>query len=177
MSGTKIIMKGQDWSNLHGYLIGDPRGYERGAFGFLRECGQSSFELRDLLKMEQEFVEHASGYHLALTDYARATVIKRAHDIGGTLVEFHSHPGSHPAQFSVSDWAGFKEWVPHILWRLPGRPYMAVVVSDQDFDGIWWMHTVDKPSGNLKIEAGSDILQPTGLSLSDDGGEGLDGSL
>src|SRR5689334_18202541 len=64
-----------------------------------------------------------TGYHIELTDATRATVIKNAHDRGASLVEMHSHLGPWPAQFSPSDLSGFADWVPHVRWRLKGRPY------------------------------------------------------
>ena len=59
------------------------------------------------------FVEN-SWYHLELTDEFRASVIKRAHDLGASIVEFHSHLGPQPARFSPFDRRGLREFVPHV---------------------------------------------------------------
>ena len=64
-------------------------------------------------------------YHFELTDEVRAQVIKRAHDLGASIAEVHSHHGPWPAAFSPSDQLGFREFVPHVWWRLKGRPYLA----------------------------------------------------
>lgn len=83
------------------------------------------------------FLVH-TGYHFELTDETSARVIKRAHDLGASLVEFHSHTGPWRAAFSPSDQLGFQEFVPHVWWRLKGKPYLAIVVTQTDFDGLAW---------------------------------------
>ena len=55
------------------------------------------------------FVEN-SWFHLELTDEFRASVIKRAHDLGASIVEFHSHLGPQPARFSPFDRRGLREF-------------------------------------------------------------------
>lgn len=88
--------------------------------------------------LSEDFVIQTS-FHIELTDALRARVIKRAHDFGASLVEIHSHLGKWPAQFSPSDKAGFQEWVPHVRWRLKGKPYGALVVTRSGFDGLAWI--------------------------------------
>ena len=75
----------------------------------------------------EDFIVQSLEYELS--DKARASVIKRAHDLGAALVEFHSHPFPFEACFSPSDLRGLREFVPHVMWRLKGRPYVAVVVA------------------------------------------------
>lgn len=109
------------------------------------------------------FVYHTEvGFEL--TDEVRGSVIKRAHDLEASLVEFHSHTGSWPAKFSPSDRYGFREFVPHVWWRLKRRPYAALVVTHSDFDGFAW---VDGPDSRQRIDGiavGAQIIQPTRLS-------------
>jgi hypothetical protein len=105
-----------------------------------------------------------SAVHFELADAMRAAVIKRAHDLGASLVEFHSHTGRWQAAFSPSDRAGFREFVPHAWWRLKGRPYLAVVVTRSGFDGLAWIagaHAPERLDGVLVAET---LLTPTGLS-------------
>ena len=106
------------------------------------------------------FVEN-SWYHLELTDEFRASVIKRAHDLGASIVEFHSHLGPQPARFSPFDRRGLREFVPHVLWRLRKRPYFAVVVTHTDFDGLAWMMDPEKPQYLDGIVVGGKVFQPT----------------
>ena len=105
-----------------------------------------------------------SGYHFELTDEVRAKAIKQAHDLNASLVELHSHKGRQPAQFSPSDLLGFREFVPHVLWRLKMRPYLAVVVSRSGFDGLVWMVNPDDPKGLDGILVEKTVLKPTKLS-------------
>jgi hypothetical protein len=94
----------------------------------------------------------------------RASIIKRAHDLGTSVIEFHSHTGPWPAQFSPSDWSGFEETVPHMWWRLKGLPYGAVVVAHGGFDGFAWLHDANTPTRLAGIEVGIRCLRPTRLS-------------
>ena len=109
------------------------------------------------------FVER-SRHHLELTDETLAQVIKRAHDLEASIVEFHSHPGPHPAAFSDSDQRGFQEFVPHAWWRLRKRPYFAVVVTHNDFDGVAWMVDPKEPQYLDGIAVDGIMLKPTHLS-------------
>lgn len=111
-----------------------------------------------------------SRYYLELCDEERARVIKRAHDLEGCLVEFHSHPSHWPAAFSPSDLAGLAEFVPHVRWRLRQRPYAAVVVALTGFDGLAW-HGESLEARLLdRIVVGDRVLEPTGLSFKRMGG-------
>ena len=109
------------------------------------------------------FVED-SRFHLELTDEFRASVIKRAHDLGASIVEFHSHLGPQPARFSPFDRRGLSEFVPHVRWRLRKRPYFAVVVTRTGFDSLAWMTDTEKPQHLDAIVAGDRVFQPTKLS-------------
>lgn len=111
----------------------------------------------------QDFV-FRSGYHIELSDEIRARVIKRAHDLGTSLLEIHSHTGSRPAAFSPSDMIGFAEFVPHVLWRLRGKPYLAIVVARGSFDGLAWFADAKTPQRLDGIAVGSSLLLSTKLS-------------
>lgn len=111
----------------------------------------------------QDFV-FRSGYHIELSDQTRARVIKRAHDLGASLLEMHSHTGSRPAAFSPSDMIGFAEFVPHVLWRLRGRPYFAIVVARGSLDGLAWLAGAKNLQRLDGIAVGSSLLLPTKLS-------------
>src|SRR5438105_2031859 len=85
--------------------------------------------------LPHEFVYRSEAY-LELVDEVRPRVIKQAHDLDASVVEFHSHLGTFPAQFSRSDLWGLQEVVPHVRWRLKGRPYVAIVVAQRSFDAL-----------------------------------------
>src|SRR5205807_2188939 len=97
---------------------------EQAAFGFTERHernGSIIFRLMEWTLVPPIGFEVQTAYHIELTDEMRATVIKRAHDLGACLVEFHCHTGRWPASFSPSDRMGFREFVPHVWWRLKNR--------------------------------------------------------
>jgi len=114
--------------------------------------------------VEHEDFAHHSEYHIELRDQKRAQIIKRAHDLKASLVEWHSHPSLWPAEFSLSDLAGFDEFVPHAMWRLDGRPYLAIVVTPFDFDALIWADNSENACPLNFLKVGSRNLIPTGLT-------------
>lgn len=120
-------------------------GVENVAFMFTEpEQAASPLRVREIYRVPATGFDFQSDLHVSLTDETRALVIKRASDIGGCLVEAHSHKHG-PAGFSRSDLLGFAEWVPHVRWRLHQRPYVALVVAGSDFDALVW----DGPPGTV----------------------------
>lgn len=111
---------------------------EHVAFLFTEPANAGS-ELRvtELYRVPPEGFAFQSGYHIELSDEVRGHVIKRAWDLGGSLIEAHNHL-SGPAAFSKSDLYGFGEWVPHVRWRLANRPYIALVFVGETFDALVW---------------------------------------
>ena len=99
------------------------------ASGILRAC--------EIYTVPADGFVYQSDVHVSLTDDTRAYVISRAWAIGGALVEAHSHRYG-PAAFSPSDLFGFSDWVPHVRWRLHGRPYLALVLAPDGFDALVW---------------------------------------
>lgn len=106
-----------------------------------------------------------SGFYLELTDEARARVIKTAHDRDAGLIECHSHPSQRGACFSWSDLHGFDEFVPHVRWRLGGRPYAAVVFAADSVDAIAWTDQSPSPTGIGELRADGRRISPTRLTL------------
>lgn len=103
-----------------------------------------------------------SDYHVALTDEVRGQVIKRAHDLGGCLVEVHSHGEGPPVWFSGSDLRGFEDWVPHVRWRLRHRAYVALVFAGEAFDALVWEGEDNAPTPLASLEV--DGRQPRSSS-------------
>lgn len=150
------------------HLLPDGKAAEQASFVFARQesgNGTEVFQYVEWRPVPPDGFESRSSSHFELTDATRAGVIKRAHDLGASLVEFHSHTGPWPAEFSGSDLAGFREFVPHIWWRLKGRPYLAVVVTHSGFDGFVWLAGPPAPVPLRGILVGKNLLTPTGLSL------------
>ncbi|NNM77116.1 hypothetical protein HJG53_09400 [Sphingomonas sp. ID1715] len=142
---------------------------EHAAFLHLKQTpmaeGSTAFDVidEDLLQ-EHEFETQESDY-LELKAETRARLIKRAHDLGASLAEIHSHPGPWPAQFSEADRQGLLETVPHMQWRLSGRPYIAIVVAPSGFDALVWGQGERQPAPLTAVLAGQELLRPTNLSL------------
>jgi hypothetical protein len=126
--------------------------------------GKSIFQPAEWQPIHPEGFVYRSEIGLELTDETRASVIKRAHDLGASLIEFHSHSGPWPAQFSPSDWYGFTEFVPHVWWRLKGRPYLSVVMTRTGFDALAWTVDPTAPQRLDGIFVGAELVEPTRLS-------------
>ena len=140
-------------------------GCEEAAFAFcsfMQTAQEARFDLIEWYAVPPTGFITRSPYFLELADEIRGRVIKRAHDLDASLVEFHSHRSHWPAAFSLSDFAGFDEFVPHVWWRLKGRPYAAVVVAESSFDGIAWIHDETIPVPLTVIDVGGELLLPTG---------------
>jgi len=111
-----------------------------------------------------DFAVQAPDY-LELADATRARLIKRAHDLGASLIEMHSHPGPWNAAFSPSDLLGLSETVPHMWWRLNKRPYAAIVIAPSGFDAMVWLNGPLFPQELDSLAAGSEILRPTNITI------------
>lgn len=154
-------------SDIWQHLFADPKGKEGAAFAFARsEVGPSGvmFDYLEWYPVKPEGYSFRSNAHFELTDEVQAAVIKRAHVLGASLIELHSHTGRWPAQFSFSDLAGLREFVPHARWRLKGRPYLAIVVARDGFDGFAWDGDSETPSLLGGITVGDVLHLPTMLS-------------
>lgn len=120
----------------------------------------------DLYLVPPKEFQFQSSYHISLTDDGLARVIKMAWDKEASLVDFHSHVSDlQAAQFSSSDLYGFSDWVPHIWWRLKGKPILAMVVSPFSFDALVWRVSPDQPEALAALHVGGEVKRPTGLTL------------
>lgn len=143
------------------HLLPPEQQNEQAAFAFVRPRAandSSNFSLVKWYPIPPEGFEYQSGFHLELADAERARVIKTAHDLNSSIVEFHSHLSARKPAFSGSDLIGFDETVPHFMWRLKGKPYFAVVVSRSGFDGLAWISNPQTPTQLNSIRAGRKTL-------------------
>lgn len=169
---TKVLvqMSGSSYEELQDHLLPDDMAAEEAAFLFARATyggDRLEFHVVDWYPVPHEGFVTRSLHFLELTNETRALVIRRAHELGCSLIEAHSHAGHEPAQFSASDKSGFAEFVPHVLWRLKGRPYAAIVMARASIDGLAWCEA----SRPLQVKAvvlgsGRDVTA-TGLTLPD----------
>lgn len=153
---------------LNRHLL-DGSGSERAAFAlctFEAIGSEGLFAVREL-DLPQDGVESTgSEFHLAVDDAVIARVIKRAHDTKLCIVELHSHPFDDGAEFSPSDLAGLDELVPHVRWRLRGRPYAALVVAPDGFDGLAWIEAGERFGSEVsRVEVDEEVQVPSGRTL------------
>ena len=142
---------------------------EQGGF-VLTRCGTDHhgdqvLDFVEWIPLEADDYAHQYDNYLELTDITRARIIKRAHDLDACLLELHSHPTPFPAAFSLSDLHGFQEFVPHVRWRLRGRPYAAIVLAPSGFDGLAWIERDLTPLQLCAIETETETYQATKLTL------------
>lgn len=168
MSGV-IEMSDAAWRELRNHLLPPNSQIEEGAFLLARHeltNGQRIVfrHIETILLNRQDFASQEEDY-LELADETRARLIKRAHDLEASLIEFHSHPGPYPACFSPADLRGFSEFVPHVLWRLKQRPYAAVVVAPSGFDGLVWSPSARQPSALEGLCIGEKIHSSSRLTI------------
>jgi hypothetical protein len=156
------------YSALMAHLLPQSSTSERAAFLFAKaesEEEDTTFKSLEWMPVPpDDFVDHP-GHYFELTDEARGRIIKKAHDLAASIVEFHSHLSALPASFSKTDVAGLKEFVPHVWWRLKGKPYMAVVVARTSFDALSWITDPKTPQAVDGIVAGRKLHEPTGRTF------------
>jgi hypothetical protein len=110
-------------------------------------------------------LEKQCADYLELTDEFRAKVIKKASDANTCLVEAHSHIGQGIAAFSHTDIMGLRETVPHMQWRLPSRPYVALVFAGETFDALAWQANAKIPVPLSRLRVGRRSIRPTNISI------------
>ena len=130
------------------------------------EAVGSAFVLRDWRPMPPEAFEYQSAYHVTLRDEMRPEIIKWAWNTDGCLVEVHSHGDEGIACFSPSDLYGLDEWVPHVRWRLRGRPYAAIVTAGDSFDALAWLDDDNGPAQVTALEIDGVAHAATARTLS-----------
>ena len=123
------------------------------------------FVLQEWRPMPPEAVTFQSAYRVKLRDEIRPEIIKWAWDADACLVEVHSHGDGGHAGFSPSDVWDLEEWVPHVRWRLRGRPYAAIVTAGDSFDALAWLTGSAEPAQVDRIEVDDEIYLATAHTL------------
>lgn len=148
MIHSSVLIPEKIYKDIRKYLLPQKLYHEKVAFLFAKiEINQNNihFTYSDWYPVRPSEYKSTSMYHIELIDAIRPLIIKKAFDTETTIVEIHSHPYKIPAVFSPSDLLGFHEFVPHIRWRLKGKPYGAIVLSLIDFDGLIWSGNTSNP--------------------------------
>lgn len=155
-------------NDLWAHLLPSRPETEQAAFLFCETTiggDRAEFTVVDSAFLQPDHFAAQESDYLQLSDAARIGLIRRAHALGASLVELHSHPGPWPAAFSWSDRRGLRETVPHMRWRLKRRPYLAIVVAPDGFDALVWWRDSDAPEALQGIQVGAELMTPTNASL------------
>lgn len=158
---SKLSMPAELYSELLAALTWS--GVEHVAFLFSEPSKPlAPLRVQEIYRVPKSGFDFQSDVHVSLTDETRAYVIKRAWELGGSLIEAHSHKHG-PAGFSRSDLFGFSDWVPHVRWRLRGRTYIALVSAGSEFDALVWEGPGNEatPLQALSVD-GQQPIVPTG---------------
>lgn len=152
------------------HLLPEGASKESAAFVFaevLERNGSLVLKASDYFLVGQDGFNVQLDDYIELTDESRIAIIKRAHQTNTALVELHSHPFDSPwaAGFSLADMKGFQETVPHMWWRLPGRPYAAIVASPRGFDSLIWRKDPHSPENLTALRVGGRLSKPTAMTL------------
>lgn len=158
-----------EFDSIIGHLLPENTWKEQAVFAYAINTGGENKSLK-LELVETDFIDPIdfvchSEMHIDLSGIKRAQIIRRAHELNASIVEWHSHPRFWPVMFSKSDMVGLAEFVPHVMWRLEGRPYIALVVTPYDFDALIWKGAPDTPHQLGCLEIGFRKLYPTGATL------------
>lgn len=163
----EFVIEREAYSEIVRHLLMNTE--EQAAFVFAEvgtEDGLLRFTAVDYYLARPDDFEYQSGYHISLTAEALGRMIKTAWDRQTALVELHSHPDPRfPIAFSPSDISGFEQIVPHVRWRLRGKPYLAIVVGPEGFDALVWNGDGATPEPLARMVVGTEARRPSGLSL------------
>lgn len=156
------------YEELRAHLLPSGNGLEQAAFLFAKfgeDRDVARLEVVEIQKLFARDFDAQTSDYLELKDESRIRLIKKAHMSDTALLEMHSHPMPWPAEFSTYDLNGLRDTVPQMLWRLPKRPYGAIVVAPSGLDCLIWFGDLSKPSCVDALVAGTTILKPTCLSI------------
>ncbi len=165
---TGLVIDPELHRRLRTHLLPDDSAAEQAAFLFAKTAYKRAdfrFKVIDHTLVAPDGVEYNSVGYLELTDQTRAQVIKKAHDLEASLVELHSHRLPFPAVFSPTDIDGLRQFVPHVWWRLRGRPYLALVIAPTSFDALLCVTNARDAQPLDRLVFGRRVLRPTGPSL------------
>ena len=134
---------------------------EHGAFLFASTVGDRDLDVVDVAILKPGDFATQTAYYLDLHDAVLQEMIVRAHRTNTALVEAHSHPLAEGPRvcFSPFDCRGLADVGPQMLWRLPGRPYVALVFGRDAFDSLYWEGRERKPRGSVDLVVAGQLLR------------------
>ena len=148
---------------LRSALVREGYAYERehGAFLFASLTEDGELDVVDIALLRPDDLVAQTASYLELHDDALQEMIVRAHRTNTTLIETHSHPFTlgPRVRFSPFDCEGLADIGPHVTWRLPGRPYVALVFGRDAFDSLYWEGRARRPRGSVDILVAGQLLR------------------
>lgn len=165
---TILKISDKAYDELMAHLLPPKSTQEQAAFLFAeydKGPPQARFNVVKTRVLKRSDFVVQEGDYIELQNETQAGLIKQAHDLNACLVEIHSHLGPWPAAFSYADRIGLRETLPHMWWRLKGKPYLALVVTELNFDALVWIDNSKTPNALDRLIAGGRLLRPTNLSL------------
>lgn len=170
---TAIFIPRKIYKGIRNYFFAEQSDLEKVAFLFVEAKSNGddlNLYFKNLYLVEPNEYQYQSNSYVELKDEMRPRIIKVAFDLNAALVEIHSHTFDGRAKLSSSDFRGLKDFVPHVMWRLGGKPYSSMVFSKADFDAVIWLDKVKQPETLDKLVISNffwkNNLVPNGLSLS-----------
>lgn len=168
MVKSSLFIPQKIYQNIYDYLF--PKGvcFQSVAFIFAEIFKTSdSLEFQFNSWYPVKSCEYKCRYkeYVELKDMMRQKIIKKAFDLNAAIIELHSHVCLKGACFSPTDLQGFKEFVPHVWWRLNKKPYAAIVFSKSDFDAFVWVDDPEQYRQVTEIVVDDRHFYPTGLTL------------
>jgi len=118
---------------------------------------QPIFLANELILVDDTDLAEHSQYGLALRLDCLLEIINRAIREKKALVEAHGHTLASPPEFSASDIAGLREFVPYVTDSLKGLPYAASVWGKNGISGSSWSNGSKKPE-ELEVTIVGSIL-------------------
>ena len=131
----RLHLSAEQHERLLTYLFRDG---DRERVAFLYADGADA-HTRQLHLLDDGDYARRSRHGVELRDHVRPAVIRTAQKNGCAVVESHAHHWPGPGtRFSRTDLTGLDELGPHMLWRLRGAPYTALVFGPDSFDALQW---------------------------------------
>lgn len=159
----RLHLTGTQYTELRAHLFDAA---ERVAFLFTRLAGsEHDAHVVEVRLLDEHDYQWRHGHGVELAEHVRPELIRTAHEHGYAVVEAHAHDWPGPrTQFSGIDLDGLCELGPHMTWRLPGRPYTALVLGPDSFDALQW-HPGSEVTTIEALIVDGEHLCPTGLSI------------
>ena len=92
------------YQNMLGHLLEQSDDREAAGFMFVNSETQDDdrvFKAVEWFPVPEEGFLEVTDHHFALSDWVRADVIKRAHDLDASITEFHSHLSPWPGRVFI----------------------------------------------------------------------------